>query len=206
MLTMERNQKRWRISIALGLVLAIVLTCSFSSFAAVCGAIRQDTLRLHILANSNSEADQALKLEVRDAILEQAGDLFDGAQDKQQAEQQLSGRLSQIRQIAEGTLRAAGCDDPVEVALVERYFDTTRYPESGLTLPAGRYDAVQVRIGDAAGKNWFCVLFPPLCVPVASDQTELYTEEEQRVTEGGYEIRFALVEWIERLKEQRAEG
>ncbi len=198
-----KTAKRWRLSLALGLALAILLTCSFSSFASVCGAIRADTLRLHILANSDSEADQALKLRVRDAILAQAGDLFDGAQDKQQAERQLAGRLSEIREIAQDTLRAAGCGDTVEVALVERYFDTTHYPDTGLTLPAGRYDAVQVRIGAAAGKNWFCVLFPPLCVPAASAQNEGYTEAEQRVTEGGYEIRFALVEWVERLRESR---
>ena len=92
---------------ALGLVVAIVLTCSFSSFAAVCGAIRQDTLRLHILANSDSEADQALKLEVRDAILEQAGDLFDGAQDKQQADAYLElycERADEAVQIVRGYL------------------------------------------------------------------------------------------------------
>lgn len=184
-------------------MLAILLTCSVSSFASVCRQIRQDTLRLHILANSNSESDQALKLAVRDAILAQSGELFDGAADKLQAEQKLSGQLEEIRRIALDTLRAAGCADKVEVELVERYFDTTSYPDSGLTLPAGRYDAVQVRIGDAAGKNWFCVLFPPLCVPAASDRLELYTEEERRVTGGDYEIRFALVEWVERLRESQ---
>ena len=82
------------------------------------------------------------------------------------------------------------------------YFATTHYPDTGLTMPAGRYDAVRIEIGAAEGKNWFCVLFPPLCLPAATEKSEQnYTEEEQMVTEGGYELRFALVEWVEHLRE-----
>ncbi len=193
--------KRFKIALALGLLLAVVLTCSFSSFAAVCDEIRTDTLRLHILANSDSEADQQLKLAVRDAILAQEGELFSGSEDKQQALDRAAQQLSRIQQIAEETLREQGCDDPVHVRLTNLYFTTTRYPDTGLTLPAGRYDAVRVEIGEAAGKNWFCVLFPPLCLPAATEKENQYTEEEQMVTEGDYELRFALVEWVEQLRE-----
>ena len=194
--------KRFKTALGLGLLLAVVLTCSFSSFAAVCGEIRADTLRLHILANSNSEADQQLKLAVRDAILEQAGDLFSGAADKQEATAKAQQQLEQIRQIARQVILENGYDYPVTVCVTNLYFATTHYPDTGLTLPAGRYDAVRVEIGEAEGKNWFCVLFPPLCVPAATEKEEnQYTEEEQLVTQGDYELRFALVEWVEHLRE-----
>lgn len=199
--------KRFKTALGLGLLLAIVLTSSFSSFSAVCAEIRQDTLRLHILANSDTEADQQLKLAVRDAILAGTGDLFGAAASKQAAEQRVDANLDNIRRIAETVIRQQGYDYPVRVTRTNLYFATTRYPDTGLTMPAGRYDAVRVEIGRAEGKNWFCVLFPPLCVPAATADAAreaAYTEEEQAVTGGGYEVRFAVLEWLEQAKESLA--
>lgn len=199
--------KRFKTALGLGLLLAIVLTCSFSSFSAVCAEIRRDTLRLHILANSDTEADQQLKLAVRDAILAETGGLFGSAGSKEAAERSVDANLDVIRGIAETVIREQGYDYPVRVTRTNLYFATTRYPDTGLTMPAGRYDAVRVEIGKAQGKNWFCVLFPPLCVPAATAdaaQEAAYTEEERAVTGGGYEVRFAVLEWLEQARESLA--
>lgn len=201
--------QKFKISLGVGLLLAILLNCWFSSFATVCAQVRADTLRLHVLANSDSEADQRLKLLVRDAILEEMGPLFSTAGSKQEAQLQAEGSLEQIGEIARRVLRSAGVDYPVQVRCENLYFPTTRYPDTGLTLPAGRYDAVRVELGQAQGKNWFCVLFPQLCVPACAAEEEekaAYDEAEEQVTGGGYELRFALVEWVEQLREQLNKG
>lgn len=194
--------KKFKTALGVGLILAVLLTSSFSSFAAVCKEIRADTLRLHILANSDSAADQQLKLAVRDAILAEEGELFSNSADKQDAIRRAEQQLPRIQQIAEQVIREHGYDYAVTAKVTNLYFATTHYPDTGLTMPAGRYDAVRIEIGAAEGKNWFCVLFPPLCLPAATEKSEQnYTEEEQMVTEGGYELRFALVEWVEHLRE-----
>lgn len=203
--------KKLKIAIAAGTLLAIVLTSSFSSFAAVCDAIRADTLRFHVLANSDSAADQALKLKVRDAVLQATAPDFAKAATKAQAEQTADAQLEKIRAAAKKTIRAEGYDYPVKVYRTRMYFATTRYPRAAggsYTLPAGQYDAVRIEIGAAEGHNWFCVLFPQLCLPAAqSEETAdaLYTDEEKQVLESGYEVRFALVEWLNREEKKSKE-
>lgn len=186
------------LALGLGLMLALILN-SFTSFSAACAAVRADTLRLHILANSDTAADQSLKLAVRDAILAQAGDLFAGDTTKAQAMAAARGALPALQRIAESTLRARGCTDTVTVKLENLYFSTRAY--DGFTLPAGRYDAVRVEIGAHAGKNWFCVLYPPLCLPAASGSSAQYTPEEEKAVCCPYQLRFAAVEWLESFKE-----
>ena len=195
--------KRFKAAAALGLLLAIFLTSSFSGFAAVCAQLRADTLRLHILANSDSAVDQALKLRVRDAVLAEAGELFAPARSKAEAERGAQRNLKRIRAAAQRVLRDAGAPYGARVRLVNMYFATTRYPDQHLTLPAGRYDAVRVELGAARGKNWFCVLFPPLCLPAAAGEESgsAYTDAEKQVTSGGWEVRFAVVEWLQQARE-----
>ncbi len=198
------RRTRRELAVLAGLALAILLS-NFAGFAATCGEVRADTLRLHILANSDSEADQALKLAVRDAILAQAGELFDGGSTKREAMDTAERSLPALRRIALETLRAHGCMDDVAVRLENMYFDTREY--DSFTLPAGRYDAVRVEIGAHAGKNWFCVLFPPLCVPAAAGQdadAPAYTDAEREVLHSPYSIRFAAVELLEEWKEALA--
>lgn len=208
---MDSFLKKLKIAIAVGTLLAIVLTSNFSSFAAVCDAIREDTLRFHVLANSDSEADQALKLKVRDAVLKVTAADFEKANTKQEAEKAADAQLDKIRAAAEKTIRSEGYDYSVKVYRTRMYFATTRYPRAAggsYTLPAGQYDAVRIEIGAAAGHNWFCVLFPQLCLPAAqSDATAdaLYTDEEKQVLESGYEVRFALVEWLSKGEKKDAE-
>lgn len=186
-------------AVLLGLALAVALS-HFAGFFAACADVRADTLRLHILANSDSEADQALKLAVRDAILREAGAVFGGSGSKDDALRAARAQLPAIRAAAERAVRAHGSDDPVAVRLENLYFSTREY--DGFTLPAGRYDAVRVEIGAHAGKNWFCVLFPPLCVPAAAgEDAPCYSEAEQRAVQSPYRVRFAAVELLESLRE-----
>ncbi len=192
------TKKRKEISVVLGLVLAVFLTQQ-SSFARVCGEIRQDTLRLHIRAASDSLADQQDKLAVRDAILEQAEDIFETQSSRQGAELSAQKNLDKIQQIAQNVLKSRGSKHQAKVYLTDMFFDTIKYAD--FTMPAGEYRALRVDIGEAEGKNWWCVLFPPLCVPSAQQvqQTAAYSPREKGVLQGGFEIRFALVELWQQL-------
>lgn len=186
------------------LITVITATASgFSAFAQQCDDIRGRVLRLHILANSDSSADQALKLKVRDKILACSGELFGNAPNKAQAEAQAKANLAKIQQVAQDEVKAEGYSYPVKAMLTNMYFTTRTYGD--VTLPAGDYDAVRVTIGSAQGHNWWCVLFPPLCLPAAQGQSTkklsdvLNGDEVGVVTSGSQTtvIKFKVVEWYE---------
>ena len=190
------------LALALGLVFTIAGS-SLSAFAAGCEGIRGSVLRLHILANSDSDADQALKLAVRDRILTLDNTLCDEAGNLADAERIAGRELAAIEAAAADEIVRRGYDYPVKAELVRMYFNTREY--ENFTLPAGSYDAVRVTIGDGAGHNWWCVLYPPLCLPAAESRTglaDLLTPEELEIVQGQpkYEYRFAVVEWLEKLK------
>ncbi len=138
--------------------------------------VRQDAeiydkvIRLHVLAHSDSEEDQALKLTVRDALLTEVAALTESCEDREEAEAVLAQKTDALRQIAEEALREQGCDRPVSVVIGRETYPTRAY--EGLRLPAGTYCSLQVKIGEAEGRNWWCVLFPPLCVGSASQTKE----------------------------------
>ena len=195
--------RKLEIALVIGLIVSIVF-CSVGSFASTCEGIRENVLRLHILANSDSKEDQALKLKVRDRILQETGDLF-YAETKQGAEQKVSAQLDRVQHIAEDEIKRQGYEYPVQVELTNMFFDTRQYGE--ITMPAGRYDAMRVTIGTAQGKNWWCVLYPPLCLAAAEPEQELsqaLTDEQVDLVEKNpkYEVRFAIVELWETLKEK----
>ena len=187
--------------IAIVLVAAVMTAvASLGEFRIRCEDISGKVLRLHVLANSDSEEDQALKLEVRDAILEASADSFRTAQSKADAMEKVAAQKESLRAVAQKTVWEKGYDYPVTVELTETYFNTRTYGE--ITMPAGYYDAFQVKIGAAEGKNWWCVLFPAICVPAAtgSQLDDVLSDEELEVVEGdGYEIRFKVVEWYEMM-------
>ena len=194
-----RRLRAARIALCLG-TLACILLSQFAAFAQVCAGVRADTLRLHILANSDSEEDQALKLAVRDAILEEygppvctSGYAAGGQSEAAQA------HLAEIEQTAARVLAEAGCPQQVHAHMVNMMFHTKEY--DGFTLPAGMYDAVRIELGQAAGHNWFCVLFPPLCVPAAADADDgpAYPQEEEEAVSTPYKVKFAALEWWQRL-------
>lgn len=192
--------KRIEISIIIGIICSLLIG-SFNGFARECDSIRHSVVRLHILANSDSDEDQALKLAVRDAVLEQTAGLFGESQTKEQAEQLAAGHLHEIEAIAAAEIARRGYDYPATARVVNRFFDTRVY--DGFTMPAGRYDAVQIEIGTGAGQNWWCVMFPPMCLPAASEQQE--TPLEEQIRELGetpqYQPAFAVVEAIESLQQ-----
>ncbi len=185
--------KKWELALLTGLILAVVLS-QFSTFSATCDAVRDDTLRLHILANSDKKTDQNAKLRVRDALLLEYGNVFSAATDKETAKILAHQYASSMEKTAE---KITGL--PVAVKIERMYFSTKEY--DSFTMPAGVYDAVRVEIGSAAGHNWFCVMYPPLCLPAASqDGLAIYTQQETDVLKSPYKIKFAAVEWLQKMK------
>lgn len=193
------RKKEWFVLIACIISIACSCVCSFGE---ECSFIRENTLRLHILANSDSPADQALKLKIRDAVLSHSGELFSGCDTRQKMVGAAQEQLSDIQRIAEQTAMHNGYDLPVTVSVTDMFFETRRY--DNVLLPAGTYTAVRIELGEAAGKNWWCVLYPPLCVSAA--QTG-FTEEEAQISDSllqqeklpRYRVRLAVVEWWESL-------
>lgn len=160
--------------------------------------IRSETLRLHIIANSDSEEDQALKLKVRDAVLSATGELFAEVSGKTEAVAAAEYSADDIKSIAEKVIADEGFDYPVEVEVTEMWFETRNY--ENFSLPAGDYDAVRIIIGAGEGKNWWCVMYPALCVPGAEEAIEKYEENAGFVSGSGIEIRFKIIEWLEAIK------
>ena len=198
----------------LEIALLIALAVFLASGAAALGsrdAIADKVVRLHVLANSDSETDQALKLKVRDRVLERAAELLEESENRDQAEKCLTEALPELEALAAEEIAANGYDDPVTARLEEASFPTKEY--DGFTLPAGKYLALRVIIGEGAGKNWWCVVFPPLCTAVSSDvpQTAMaagLTEAEVGLITGedqGYVLKFKAVEWWEALRERLEE-
>lgn len=174
---------------------------SVAPFANTCGNIRRDVLRLHVVADSDSETDQKLKLLVRDEVLKKGGELFDGTLTADEAQRVITPKTDELKAAAENVLRQNGCGNSVEITVGEEYFATRCYED--FTMPAGVYTAVRVNIGSAEGQNWWCVMFPPLCLPAASaDADAFFTEDEMKVVSSSpeYEPRFKIVEIIEAIK------
>ncbi len=183
------------------LTLSIAL-CSAVSFFASAKNVQRGVLRLHVIANSDSEADQAVKLLVRDRVLEAGADIFDGSVTAAEAERKISPRLDETERAAAEVLRENGFDYGVRAELVNEFFDTRAYGD--ITLPAGNYEAVKIVLGEGKGKNWWCVMFPPLCLPAVTrdgDGAAVFSEDERRVVEQSpkYEVRFKLAELFERI-------
>jgi len=188
-------------SLCLALVLTVLL--SFTGFAAGCEDISNRVLRLHVLANSDSDQDQALKLKVRDRILTESAGMLDRITDKKDAESAVKSKLPELRAAAADEIKKQGYDYPVNVELTNMYFTTRQY--NTVTLPAGDYDALRVTIGKAEGHNWWCVIFPPMCLPAAEEPKELsdvLNSNQLQIVEGkgGFEVKFITVEWYEKLK------
>lgn len=198
----KRNRevaRKLEISLFCGLVISILL--SIISFGASCGEIRQDVLRMHVIANSDSVEDQAVKLKVRDAVLEAGEDLFDGTLTAEGAEQMLDSDIERLQNAAQTVLTENGFVYGVRVEIGKDYFNTRTY-DGEVTLPAGEYEAVRVILGEGKGQNWWCVMFPPMCLPAAEADTEIsdvLTKNEEDVVKSNpkYEARFKIVELFE---------
>ncbi|GHV49616.1 hypothetical protein FACS189499_10660 [Clostridia bacterium] len=189
-----------------GVAISIIIT-AFVSFAAACDRLPDTVLRLHILANSDLEADQNVKYRLRDFLLTEYGDVFSASPDTLSAKNTAIAALPEIVTKSEEFLQSIGCDYPVTAAVENIYFTTRSY--GTVTLPAGNYDALRIKIGAGNGRNWWCVMFPPLCLPAAAadaadaDETlpAYFTAEESRRIEDGKGIqpRFAVYEWLKKM-------
>lgn len=192
------NTRRWIKAATAALGICVVL--SLCGFYSQCEGIRDNVVRLHILANSDSTADQTLKMQVRDAVTAAAEGWLDGAENSMEALTIAEKRLPELQEVAQQTVQDAGYAYPVKTELCRMYFTTRQYDT--VTLPAGMYDAVRIEIGAGKGQNWWCVVFPPMCVGAATESAELSdvlnADQQEMVTDGErYKVRFALVEWFE---------
>ena len=150
---------------ALGLTL---MAGAWSSASA--DALAGQVLRLHVIANSDAQADQELKLQVRDGVLAQAGELLEGISSQEEAEAVLTDHLEELARTGADIVGQAGYDYPVSASLEECWFPTRVY--DGVTLEAGIYDALIVELGTGEGDNWWCVIYPPLCFTAANGDVE----------------------------------
>lgn len=199
----EHTRKRRLLGKALVCGFVLAALCSFFPFAAACGQLPRDVVRLHVVANSNGAEDQAVKLLVRDAVLEEAARWYQGAGSMEEASSQLCTHLQSIAGAARQVLGERGVGYSATAQMTEMYFPTRDYGD--FRLPAGRYRTLRVTLGEGAGKNWWCVVFPSLCLPAATQEEALLTlpEGERQVVEGGQEVQVKLkaVELWESLRE-----
>lgn len=184
-------------SMCVGFVLTVIF--SFLPFQTVCETLTQDVLRLHILANSDTDEDQELKLLVRDEITKECKELFSEAQSLEEAKEITLENLEELNKTATTVIKEQGKDYTVSVQLCEEYFNTRYY--GSVTMPAGKYTALQIKIGNAKGENWWCVLYPSLCVGTSTDYEsfeENLTPQECSVVSSGnkYEFKFKIVETV----------
>ena len=192
----------------------ILLLCVFILCAAVCDIlpihgeekIYESVVRLHVLANSDSDEDQALKLKVRDEILSYISPLVIDSKSQEDAMRIINEKIDEIEAIAQTTVYSHGYDYSVDVTLTLEEYPTRNY--EAMSFPSGEYVSLRVLIGEAEGQNWWCVLFPPLCLSAATEQSAneeafiavgLNSDQYKVITESDnvkYQLRFKLLEAI----------
>ncbi len=198
---MKTNTRRnIELGILCGLLCSVIL--SLTSFNAKCDGLRAGVLRLHIIANSDSAADQAVKLAVRDKILEETGAVFEGCDSIDDAITVAEADIEKIEETARKVLCEQGFGYSASVQIGDSFFETREYET--FTLPAGTYKSLIVKLGNAQGKNWWCVVFPTVCLPAAAD-TELSDGTDKKCAEiaenpDRYIMRFKAVEIYEDIK------
>ena len=171
------------------------------------GAIYEDTIRLHVLANSDTDADQAAKYEIRDRLLATYGKRL-MAIDRASAEEEALELLPEMTDSVNRWLSECSLPYSATATLCEEWYDTREYED--FVMPSGRYTSLRVILGEGDGKNWWCVMYPPLCLDMATESAEAddailgYTDEEIRlITKGGYKVKFKLLELFSSLEKNR---
>ena len=199
---MEKGQKklyRWELALLLGVATAILAGAWLSGQQR---ALAGELVRLHVIGASDSEEDQAIKLRVRDAVLAEAGPLLEGATTREEAEQILGTHLEELARA--GAEASQGAEVTAQIA-ADVWFPTKEYTD--FSLPAGRYTALKIIIGEGEGRNWWCVVFPPLCMGSVSEVTReagSFTPGQVSLITGeseGYVVKFRALELWNRLAE-----
>ena len=194
--------KKWiSLFAAVSLLLAALLILPIHGEA----GIYDQVIRLHVLAASDSEEDQARKLLVRDAILQECEHILANVSEKEEAKARLEAAIPQLEAAGERALREVNCDDSVCAVLCEEHYPRRSY--ESVALPAGEYLSLQVRVGEGQGQNWWCVLFPPMCLSAATAEREtaclaagLSEEQYRMITDTDktkYRLRFKILEVAE---------
>lgn len=193
--------KKWEIALFIALAVTILTGLGLTKEQRT---LSDKLIRLHVVANSDSEEDQALKLCVRDRILAELSETLDGVESREAAAERIRESLPAVEAAAAEEVRRQGYDYPVRAGLTREAFPTREYDT--FSLPAGMYESLRVEIGRGAGRNWWCVVFPPICGSTVMDAQPamgLLTDREiALITEDGteYVVKFKLIELLGRLK------
>lgn len=198
--------------ILIGGLIGAILFSNIAQFQSTLSGLENEVLRMHILANSDSEEDQQLKIKVRDSLLEHSEEIFGECSTLEEMKDTAGENLDYINDIVLEVIDENGFDYSAQSSLVNMEFDDRVY--GGLTMPAGNYDALRITIGEAQGHNWWCVMYPPLCIPAAetvsadTDTAEDYfTKEELDVMENpeNYQVKFKCAEVFKGIKKKISE-
>lgn len=187
---------------ALILLVATMMLALFPTDAEA--EIYEDTIRLHILANSDSNEDQKLKLEIRDRLLTEYGEMLNASGSIAEAEHTANDLLPIIKSEAESWISELGYSYGVRVTLTQEWYETREYED--FSLPAGYYTSLRVIIGEGEGKNWWCVMYPPLCMDIATEEAPAddglidYSKEELWLIKSDtYNVKFKILEDLSRV-------
>ena len=201
---MDRKLKTWEVALIFGLLVAVV---AGSWLGQEQKELADQVIRFHVIANSDSQEDQTLKLAVRDRVLARAEEFYPEHATLTEAQAALEGHLSALAVAGREVVEEQGYDYPVTARLEDCWFPTKEY--EGFALPAGNYTALRVTIGEGKGQNWWCVAFPPLCLGAASETVDqaleagLFTPEQGALVTGdgeGYVLKFKAMEWLGELQ------
>lgn len=163
--------------------------------------ISNDVLRLHIIANSDLSVDQNVKLKVRDAVLTAMSDKFSNSKSLDDTLNIANKNKEYIKNVADNELEKYGVEYGANVEIKKEYFNTRSYND--VTLPAGCYNSVVITLGNGVGKNWWCVMYPAICLPQVSDSEldkVLDDDEMSVISNSKYDVRFKIVEVYEKVK------
>ena len=191
---------------------ALVLVTAVSYISWQVNDIEDSVLRLHIVANSDSDEDQALKLKVRDEVVDRCGFLFENCVSAEQSIKTAADNIGFIKYVAEQVITENGYNYDADCQVTQCSFPTKQYERPGdsvVSLPRGEYNALNIKIGAAKGKNWWCVMYPPLCfvdgVASVTDETDellksqLTASEYELITESDrpeIKIKFKIAELL----------
>ncbi len=193
-------KNRFNFALLLGLLCALFV--SLAQFNLACDDLRTNVLRLHIIANSNSVEDQALKLEIRDRLLAESGSIFEGAEDVHAAIEVAQSELPKLEKLAKDVIFENGFEYSATAKIGDSYFETREYED--FTLPAGYYESLIITVGEGKGKNWWCVIFPEVCLPAATNAEldDVTNEKSAKIaySKDKYVMRFKLIEVYENIK------
>lgn len=201
---MKHKLKKWEVALLTGFAVALLMGAYLNREQS---ELADSIIRLHVIANSDSRADQELKYQVRDRILTEAAALYQPGDDLMQVRKSMEDNLTLLAQAGREVVEEQGYDYPVSASLERTWFPTKKYTD--FALPAGNYTALRIVVGEGKGENWWCVAFPPLCLGSVSETVDEaaaagnFTQEQVSLItgeSGGYVVKFKAMELWEEFK------